>query len=124
MLGRNYEIEGIVVKGAARGKELGFPTANIQSENEITPQGVFLTTAELQQKKYLSLTNIGTHPTFDQKGIQIESYLIDFQGNLYGKKIRLHFIKKIRDERKFKNTKALSLQIEKDLEVARSSFHL
>jgi riboflavin kinase/FMN adenylyltransferase len=115
-LGRDYEIEGKVVKGMSRGKNIGFPTANIITENEITPQGVFLTRIDIGDKTYQALTNIGTCPTFMKKETQIESHIIGFQGDLYGARIRVRFIEKIRDEKKFKTPQDLIRQIQKDLE--------
>jgi len=122
MLGRFYEIEGKVIKGEARGKTIGFPTANIQTDNEITPPGVFLTKAQIGSRTFPSLTNIGVRPTFSQKKKTVESYLLDFDKNLYGRKIKVDFLKRIRKERKFENVKALSLQIKRDLKAASNYF--
>lgn len=122
LLGKTYEISGRVVKGERRGKTIGFPTANIQTSNEITPPGVFITTTSIGSRTYPSLTNIGVRPTFNQKELNIESYIINFKKNLYGKKIRINFLKKIRREIKFRNQRALSLQIEKDLQLAKNYF--
>ncbi|NQT78844.1 MAG: bifunctional riboflavin kinase/FAD synthetase [Candidatus Aminicenantes bacterium] len=124
LLGRSFEIEGKVIRGKSRGKALGFPTANIETENEIVPPGVFITTAWLKSKKFLSLTNVGTRPTFNQQETNIESYIINFNKNLYGEKIRINFIKKIRDEIKFKTSEDLSRQIKKDLETTKLYFKL
>jgi len=121
-LGKSYEIRGKVIKGEARGKTIGFPTANIQTENEIAPPGVFITSTRIGSRTYPSLTNIGVRPTFSQKELCIESYIINFNKNLYGEKIRINFLKKIRDEIKFRNPRNLSLQIEKDLQVAKNYF--
>lgn len=122
MLGRFYEIEGKVIKGEARGKTIGYPTANIQTENEITPAGVFLTMAQIGSRSFPSLTNVGVRPTFRREKKSIESYIIDFDKNLYGRKVKIHFLKKIRKERKFKNVKSLSLQIQQDLKLAKNYF--
>lgn len=121
-LGKSYEIRGKVIKGEARGKTIGFPTANIQTENEIAPPGVFITTVRINSRTFPSLTNVGVRPTFSQKELCIESYIINFNKNLYGEKIGINFLKKIRDEIKFRNPKDLSLQIEKDLQVAKNYF--
>jgi len=124
LLGRFYEIEGKVIKGKSRGKALGFPTANIETENEIVPPGVFITTAGIESETFPSLTNVGNRPTFGQQETIIESYIINLNKNLYGEKIKINFIKKIRGEMKFKTPDELSKQIEKDLEKARDYFGL
>jgi len=122
MLGRNYEIEGTVIKGHSRGKSLGFPTANIKTENEIIPQGVFISQTRIGLKTFSSMTNVGSQPTFKQKGMHIESYIIDFEEELYGKPIALGFLKKIRDEIKFRSPADLIRQIEKDLATTKKFF--
>jgi len=122
LLGRPYEIEGRVIKGKDRGKALGFPTANIQTENEIIPRGVYVSQALIDSRTYPSLTNAGLRPTFGQEDMQIESYIIDFDKKLYGEEIAIRFIKKIRDEIKFKSPEALSRQIQKDLRQAKAHF--
>jgi riboflavin kinase/FMN adenylyltransferase len=121
-LGRSYEIEGEVIKGKSRGKTLGFPTANIQTSNEITPEGVFLSEVWLGGKNYPSLTNIGTCPTFHQKDRNIETYILDFDADIYGKTIRIRFLKKVRDEINFDSPEALSHQIQKDIHAAEAFF--
>lgn len=124
LLGRTYEIKGKVIKGKSRGKTLGFPTANIETKNEIIPQGVFISTTGIGSEKFPSLTNIGSCPTFNQKETHIESFIINLNKDLYGKDIRIHFLKKIRDEMKFKTQSELSQQIKKDLETAKRYFKL
>lgn len=123
-LGRPYAIDGRVIKGKSRGKVIGFPTANIQTENEITPPGVFITRVRVGSRDLPSLTNIGRCPTFEQQEINIESYIINFNKNLYGNKIRIHFLDKIRDEMKFATSQDLSRQIQKDIETAKAYFRL
>jgi riboflavin kinase/FMN adenylyltransferase len=122
LLGRHYDIEGEVVRGAQRGKALGFPTANIRTENEILPRGVFLTEVEARGKIYPSLTNIGLRPTFHHKELNVESFLIDFSSDIYGERIKIKFLKKIRQEIRFSSPEALRRQIISDLETARNSF--
>lgn len=123
-LGRYYEIEGEVVKGKSRGKILGFPTANIETRNEIIPGGIYITTTQIGQEAFPSLTNVGSRPTFGELKTSVESHIIDFNRNLYGKKIRINFIKKIRDEKKFEAEDDLARQIIKDLKAARKYFNL
>jgi riboflavin kinase/FMN adenylyltransferase len=122
-LGRFYQIEGKVIKGEERGIILGFPTANIQTANEILPQGVFISLAEINSQIYPSLTNVGKRPTFEDKGLVIESHLMDFSQKVYGRKIKLSFLKKIREEKSFPTPHALFFQIKKDLKAARAFFY-
>jgi riboflavin kinase/FMN adenylyltransferase len=122
LLGRFYEIEGEVIKGKSRGKTLGFPTANIQSSNEITPEGVFISEVCFDGKDYPSLTNVGICPTFHQKDRNIETYILHFDANLYGRKTRIRFLKKVRDEVRFDSPEALSDQIQRDIKVAEAYF--
>lgn len=124
LLGRHYEIEGKVVKGKDRGKILGFPTANIETENEIIPLGVYVSQVIIDSNSYPSITNAGLRPTFGQEDMQIESFIIDFNQELYGQEITVRFVKKIRDEIKFKSWQDLSIQINKDLGQAKAYFKL
>ncbi len=122
LLGRPYEIEGTVVRGKSRGKRLGFPTANIHSLNDIAPPGVFISQVGLGSQIYPSITHVGAKPTFNEKEVMIESYIIDYNDSLYKKKLRVYFLKKIREEIKFKSAEALSLQIKDDLEITQAFF--
>ncbi len=122
LLGRSYEIEGEVVKGQSRGKALGFPTANIETENEIIPQGVFITKTRIGSKILPSMTNVGKQPTFDQKDLHIESFIIDFDRNLYGEHIGINFLKKIRNQVKFSTPDELARQLEDDLQTTKAYF--
>jgi len=124
LLGRYYEIRGNVIKGKARGKVLGFPTANIEAKNDIIPLGVYISQVRINSETLPAITNAGLRPTFDKEEMQIESYIINFNRNLYGEEINIIFIKKIRDEMKFKSPEELSLQISKDLEQAKTYFKL
>jgi riboflavin kinase / FMN adenylyltransferase len=122
MLGRPYAIEGDVVRGDARGRGLGFPTANIETPNEIIPRGVFLTLFEIGGKTMSSLTNIGVRPTFQKESMTIETHVIDVQKNFYDSAVKLIFLKKIRDEHAFGDSRELTARIRKDLEDARRYF--
>lgn len=124
LIGRPYEIEGTVIKGKSRGKALGFPTANIQTANDIIPSGVFITTVKIGSETFPSLTNVGYCPTFNQQDTNIESYIMNFNTILYGEKIRVHFIKKIRDEIKFNTPEKLAQQIKLDLQKAKTYFEV
>ncbi len=122
LLGRSYEIEGTVIRGQSRGKALGFPTANIETENDIIPPGVFITQTRIGTQILSSMTNVGSQPTFDQQGINIESYILNFEKNLYGKHIGIRFLKKIRNEIKFKTPDDLAMQLEKDMKATQMHF--
>jgi riboflavin kinase/FMN adenylyltransferase len=124
LIGRPYEIEGTVVRGKSRGKRLGFPTANIHSLNDISPPGVFISKVGIGSKIFSSVTHVGSKPTFDEKEIMIESYIIDYNDILYEKKLRVQFLKKIREEKKFDTPEALSQQIKKDLEKTQDYFRM
>jgi riboflavin kinase/FMN adenylyltransferase len=122
LLGRPYEIEGTVVRGKSRGRRLGFPTANIHSTNDIAPPGVFVSEVGIGSKTFQAVTNVGSKPTFGEKDVMIESYIIDYNTSLYKKKLRVLFLKKIREEMKFDTPEDLSLQIKKDLEKTLAFF--
>jgi riboflavin kinase/FMN adenylyltransferase len=116
LLGRHFSIGGTVVHGHHRGKTLGFPTANLQSENELIPKcGVYAVKVKLDGELYDGACNIGPNPTFDDEAISIEVFIFGFDGDLYGQNIRLFFIERIRDERKFPDAGALQRQIEEDV---------
>lgn len=118
MLERPYYIDGIVEKGAGRGKKLGFPTINVATDNQILPAGVFLTRVEIGKHQFASVTNIGFAPTFHaamEAPLKIETHIPGFQQTVYGKKIRLHFIDKIREEKKFISAQGLVEQIRQDI---------
>jgi len=121
LLGRNYSIEGIVVEGTKRGSSLlKFPTANLLTPNELIPKdGVYAVTVEIGEKTYIGATNIGFNPTFPDKRFSIETHILDFNGNLMGKTLRLNFIKRIRDEIKFSSVGELANQIKTDIEMIR-----
>jgi riboflavin kinase/FMN adenylyltransferase len=123
LLGRSYRISGHVIKGRSKGRTLGFPTANIHTSNELLPLGVYLTQTEVKGKPFHSLTNIGTNPTFHQDKIQIETYLIGLDQDLYGEELEICFLKKLRNEIKFDSPEELKQQIELDLQHANSYFY-
>ena len=117
MLGRLYSISGIVVRGEGRGKKLDFPTANISPENQsklIPGEGVYAVDCLLGGKKYRGMANIGFKPTFGSRDKTIEVHLFDFSGDIYGDRLALEFLKRLRDEKKFKNEKDLIEQLKKD----------
>ncbi len=121
LLGRNYQVRGTVVKGRDRGgKLLGFPTANIHLMDELCPKaGVYAVTAECLGKRFWGVANIGYSPTFDDLLFTVEVHLLDFNGTLYNEKIRVNFVRRIRDEIRFSGIRELSDQIRKDILKAR-----
>ncbi len=124
LLGHHYFIDGTVVKGAQRGRQLGFPTANLDTENELLPPaGVYATTAAISGVAHPSVTNVGLRPTFgDVDRIQVETHLLDIDRDLYGARIRLSFVQRLRDERAFPDVDALREQIDADCRSARRLF--
>jgi riboflavin kinase/FMN adenylyltransferase len=124
LLGHHYFIDGTVTKGAQRGRQLGFPTANLQSENELLPPaGVYATTAAINGIEHPSVTNVGLRPTFgDVDTVQVETHLLDVDRDLYGARVRLSFVQRLRDERAFPDVDALREQIEADCRSARRLF--
>jgi riboflavin kinase/FMN adenylyltransferase len=121
LLGRYYQIRGIVATGSNRGgRLLGFPTANITLHDELCPKtGIYAVTVEYGSKQYKGVANIGYRPTFDENEFAVEVHILDFNDNIYGQKIRINFIQRIRDEIKFSNISELSDQIKKDIVKAR-----
>jgi len=122
-LGRNYSIIGTVVKGSNRGRHLGFPTANIGlKDNYIIPKaGVYVTNTLINGQKYISLTDIGYNPTFNEKDLKIETYILDFNGDLYGKTLEIQFIEYIRDDIKFNTAEELIHQIQEDIKYIKKN---
>jgi len=119
MLGKPYNVSGTVVKGYKRGTDIGYPTANIQSEKVIPATGVYAILAELEGIRHQGVINIGSNPTFGNKEISAEVHLLDFKGDIYGKTITILFIDRLRDEIQFKGPEELARQIKKDIEQAR-----
>ncbi|MBW1940140.1 MAG: bifunctional riboflavin kinase/FAD synthetase [Deltaproteobacteria bacterium] len=121
LLGRNYQIRGKVETGRNRGgKLLGFPTANIKLHDELCPKlGVYTVTVECLGKKFKGVANIGYSPTFDDHKFTVEVHILNFNENIYGQRIRVNFISRLRDEKKFTNIEALSEQIRHDIEKTR-----
>ena len=113
-----------VVVGDRRGRTLGFPTANMCTENELLPpHGVYATTATWRGVVRASVTNIGVRPTVDDTGrATVETHVFDFAGELYGESIRLGFVQRLRDERAFESLAALTTQIDADCQRARMLF--
>lgn len=124
MLGRPYGVEGQIIRGLQRGRTIGFPTANLHPHNRVIPRyGVYATANLIDGVWRRSITNVGIRPTFaDDKEPSIESYIFDFDGDLYGDVLRVRFLHRIRDERKFSGIEELRAQIEKDTRTALKYF--
>jgi riboflavin kinase/FMN adenylyltransferase len=116
LLGRHFSLGGKVVHGHHRGKVMGFPTANIQTEKELIPKnGVYAAKVKIDQDMYDGACNIGPNPTFGDNAIAIEVFIFDFAGDLYGRELRVYFVERIRDERKFPDAVALQIAITDDV---------
>ncbi|MCM8765457.1 MAG: bifunctional riboflavin kinase/FAD synthetase [Candidatus Omnitrophica bacterium] len=124
LLGRHYSLYGRVSRGEGRGNSLGFPTANLDVEQEmLPPSGVYLAKAYLESKDYPALLYIGYRPTFfERSSLSVEVYLLNFRGNLYGKYLEVELIKKLRGERKFKKISSLISAMKRDELSARQFF--
>ncbi len=123
LLGRPYRVTGTVVRGDARGKTIGIPTANLSvwAERTIPKSGVYVCKAWVGESEWGAVTNIGVRPTFEEGIVstRVEAHLLDFDADLYGQEIKLDFIDRLRDEQRFPNFQALVDQIHHDIEAAR-----
>lgn len=124
MLGRPYGVEGRVIRGQERGHALGFPTANLHPKNRVIPRhGVYVTGVLIDGQWHRSVTNIGTRPTFGaDTEPSVETFVMNWSGDLYGDVIRVRFLHRLRAEKKFASVQELQAQIEKDVARARSYF--
>lgn len=121
LLGRDYQICGTVVKGKNRGgRLLGFPTANLELVDELTPkEGVYAVKVVIDDRLYNGVTNIGHNPTFGQGPLSIETHILDYSGDLLGQTIRVNFMHRLRAEKTYKGIEELARQIHLDIKVAR-----
>jgi riboflavin kinase/FMN adenylyltransferase len=120
-MGRLYNVAGVVVSGRGRGAGLGFPTANLEPEKELLPPpGIYAAFAELEGKRFMTALNIGAKPTFADYTFTFESYLLDFSGDVRGKRMNILFVEKLRDIIKFDSPETLTKQIAADVEKARA----
>jgi riboflavin kinase/FMN adenylyltransferase len=122
LLGRPYEIAGEVIKGTGRGQELGAPTANLRTANEILPAGVFITETVWTGRPLPSVTSIGTNPTFGRNPLGVETHVLDRRVRLYGAGLTVRLLRRIRRTRKFPNRGALAAAIRRDIRTARDYF--
>ena len=125
LLGHQYGLDGTVVMGDQRGRTIGFPTANLCTENELVPpNGVYATTTRIGEIVHPSVTNIGTRPTVDNSGrTTIETHIFDLDRDLYGASVRVGFVQRLRDERAFESLDLLRAQIDADCQRARVLFN-
>ena len=121
LLGRAYRLGGPIVKGFERGRTIGFPTANISvaADSAMPAIGVYATRARVAGHVLAGATNIGRRPTFDAGHVSVETYLLDFEGDIYGERMDLEILERIRGEVKFDGVDALKAQIAKDVQAAR-----
>jgi riboflavin kinase / FMN adenylyltransferase len=126
MLGREYEIDGLVAKGDKVGRKIGYPTINLEPENDLHPaDGVYVTQIHIQSfdRRFDCVTNIGRRPTvYEDYATVIETFVLDFSANVYGERVRLFFFERLREERRFPSVTALSDQIGRDIEETRKYF--
>ena len=123
LLGRPYVIEGTVIHGESRGAGLGFPTANLDTRNELVPQdGVYVTEAVIEGRRHPAITNIGSRPTFAGASYAVETHLLESPGDVYGRPMEVCFLARLRPELKFDSPQALVAQVRKDVQRARDYF--
>ena len=117
LMGRYFQLGGKVITSNKRGRVLGFPTANldIRPQQALPGNGIYATIAQIDGKQFSSATNIGIRPTFGEGEKTVETHLLNYKGDLYGKDIRLEFVQKLRDEQRFPSSEELKAQIEKDV---------
>jgi len=117
LMGHYFYLRGKVITSDKRGRVLGFPTANldIKPQQALPGNGIYATIARVDGKQFYSATNIGIRPTFGEGEKTVETHLLNYKGDLYGKDIRVEFVQKLRDEQRFSSSEALKVQIEKDV---------
>jgi riboflavin kinase/FMN adenylyltransferase len=121
LLGRPYSIRGEVVRGAGRGRTLGFPTANVKTERPLgLPVGVYVCRLLVGAREHQAVVNVGYRPTFGETDLSVEAHVLDFGGDLYDQRVTLTFLRRLREERKFPSVDALKEQIALDVAAARA----
>lgn len=125
-LGRPFSITGEVVRGLRNGHKLGTPTANVEyPDDKLLPKsGVYMGYTYVDGKAYESVINVGNNPTFDAKKITVESHMLGFSDEIYGKTVRVDFIKRIRDDKKFNGIEELKEQIRNDIQTTKKQLHI
>lgn len=120
LLGRHFTLEGEVIPGAGRGRNIGFPTANLRTEKEILPlEGVYAVKVRIEESLLDGVVNIGRNPTFGENELTVEVHLLDFSHSLYGRTLRIYFIQRLRGEEKFSSVDELCTTIRADIAQAR-----
>lgn len=124
LLGRLFEIESIVIHGAKRGRQLGYPTINLEIAPQLIspPDGVYIVSMTIDNIQYYGVANIGTNPTFKDINRRLEVHILGFTGNLYGQSVKVSFLKHIRGQITFSNVEELKMQISQDIKVAQSYY--
>ncbi len=121
LLGRPYSIRGEVVRGAGRGRTLGFPTANVKTDRPLgLPVGVYVCRLTVAARQHQAVVNVGFRPTFGETELAVEAHVLDFTGDLYDERVTLTFLRRLREERKFPSVDALRQQIALDVAAARA----
>ena len=120
LLGRPFDLDGVVVKGDGRGRSIGFPTANVDTHGELLPaSGVYAVRMRTGERWHGGAANIGTKPTFGGSAVTVEVHLLDWSADLYGQEVRVEFLERLRAERRFPSVSELTAQIQRDVEEAR-----
>ena len=120
LMGRRFQIAGKVIVGDRRGQTLGFPTANlsIRPQQALPGNGIYATITHIEGGRYPSVTSVGTRPTFGDGEKTVETYVLNYREDLYGREIRVEFVQKLRDEKRFASAEELRRQIERDVRAA------
>jgi riboflavin kinase / FMN adenylyltransferase len=123
LLGRNYAVTGIVEHGEKRGRALGFPTINLGvAPNRLLPRdGIYAVWAEVAKARVMAAASLGVRPTFGGGERRLEAFLLDFEGDLYGERVRIEFVRRLRDELRFASAAELSTQIATDVAETRKA---
>lgn len=123
-LGTPYVIEGEIIHGKANGRKMGYPTANISLKDQIInpKNGIYASRVIINGKKYFGATNVGMNPTVNGKYLSIETNILDFDEDIYGKRVRIEFLEKIRDEKKFESLDELRKQLDLDTGFVRQKY--
>jgi riboflavin kinase/FMN adenylyltransferase len=118
LMSRRFYLRGKVITSDKRGRALGFPTANLDTEprQALPGNGIYATITQVNGKRFLSATNVGTRPTFGPGEKTVETHLLDYQGDLYGKEIKVEFVQKVRDEQRFPSAEELRTQMRQDVQ--------
>ncbi|MFC1948888.1 bifunctional riboflavin kinase/FAD synthetase [Chloroflexota bacterium] len=121
LTGRSFSLQGLITTGAGRGTGLGFPTANLEIDpgQTVPANGVYATWANIDGKAYRAVTNIGRRPTFGGNGRTVETFILDYQGNLYGCEMKIDIVERLRDEKHYDTVEELKKQIAEDLKKGR-----